>query len=425
VPEVATLVPAGTRSAASLVHGLGQLRLEPFRQEFIQFAADLAKALRGPTLRSQPAVAALAYWIRPASINRLRDEWQVVAVGRDHLRVPRGVVFHLPPTNVDTLFVYSWLLSAAVGNANIIRISPSAVAAATPLLDTIASVLDRHPSMADTTAFVTYAHDPDITAALSRGNMRVIWGGDHAVREVRAVPLAPHAIEIAFADRFSLAALDASHVASLAEAQLSELAHNFFNDCYWFDQLGCASPRAVVWIGSDRDIDRAAQRFWPAVTEELDRRRQVVGASAAITKLVHAATLAVDGALTSVDWSDNRLTVADGVLESGFDRVAPGAGWFLQYRVRSLVQIATLLEPRDQTLSYFGIEADELRSLAASCRGLDRLVPVGSALAFGRYWDGHDLLAAFSRLVHVQEPASAMPHSAQWAANADTSEQLQ
>ena len=35
-------------------------------------------------------------------------------------------------------------------------------------------------------------------------------------------------------------------------------------------------------------------------------------------------------------------------------------------------------------------------------RGVDRIVPFGSALSFSAVWDGYDLLAEFSRLVSVQ-----------------------
>src|SRR5229473_1854189 len=45
-------------------------------------------------------------------------------------RFPRGLVFHVPPANVDTIFVYSWALSALAGNRNVVRISPRAAGAA-------------------------------------------------------------------------------------------------------------------------------------------------------------------------------------------------------------------------------------------------------------------------------------------------------
>jgi hypothetical protein len=38
---------------------------------------------------------------------------------------------------------------------------------------------------------------------------------------------------------------------------------------------------------------------------------------------------------------------------------------------------------------------------AANGRGVDRIVPFGEALTFGRFWDGYDLLAELTRRVHA------------------------
>ena len=57
-----------------------------------------------------------------------------------------------------------------------------------------------------------------------------------------------------------------------------------------------------------------------------------------------------------------------------------------------------------QTVSHFGFTKDELTGFASALggRGVDRIVPFGSALAFSAIWDGYDLLAEFSRLVNVR-----------------------
>ncbi|MFC7104470.1 hypothetical protein ACFQQB_30900 [Nonomuraea rubra] len=54
-------------------------------------------------------------------------------------------------------------------------------------------------------------------------------------------------------------------------------------------------------------------------------------------------------------------------------------------------------------MTHFGFGQDELEELARGLagRGVDRMVPVGSALSFHRVWDGVDLPAEFTRLVTV------------------------
>ncbi len=62
---------------------------------------------------------------------------------QDALVFPRGNVFHVPPANVDTIFVYSWALSALAGNHNVVRISERSAAAAETILDALNGTLPR------------------------------------------------------------------------------------------------------------------------------------------------------------------------------------------------------------------------------------------------------------------------------------------
>ena len=55
---------------------------------------------------------------------------------------------------------------------------------------------------------VGYERDDSVTAALSLAcDLRVIWGGDRSVTDIRRHPLAPLARDLAFPDRSSFAAV--------------------------------------------------------------------------------------------------------------------------------------------------------------------------------------------------------------------------
>lgn len=83
-------------------------------------------------------------------------------------------------------------------------------------------------------------------------------------------------------------------------------------------------------------------------------------------------------------------------------------------RVDALGDITPHIERRDQTLSYFGFEAEELRGLITELNGsgIDRVVPVGDALRFDHIWDGWDLLDIFGRRItvrHTDQNGSELP----------------
>lgn len=408
--DVLRLGPApGIVDAIELVDGLRTAARpsRPFDPETAAAFAEISRVLRRhPAAKAFPQVAALAYWIRPAEISRLESAFLAMQ-DSSVLLVPRGVVFHIPPANVDTLFVYSWVLSALVGNANVIRLSADQPKVTSLVLDCIFGVLKQTEALGRTTAFVRYGHEYEITESLSTADVRVIWGGDETVQRVRAVPRPPRSIELAFADRYSFCVLDAPAVRALSRDPLISLAGAFFNDTYWFDQMGCSSPRLVAWRGSAADTAAAADRFYAAVSEQISGHRVETATGASMAKLVHVGSATVDGVVARADWRSPTMTVAH-LADVAFVRDAPGGGLFYNVRIEALGDLVHVIDGRDQTMTHHGIDRADLLAFAQALngRGVDRMVPVGSALTFGRFWDGFDLLRSFTRTVAIDRSAS-------------------
>jgi hypothetical protein len=57
------------------------------------------------------------------------------------------------------------------------------------------------------------------------------------------------------------------------------------------------------------------------------------------------------------------------------------------------------MEPDIQTVTYEGIDPALFRNLLQKnrCTGVDRIVPVGSALLFDAVWDRKDMIALLSK----------------------------
>ena len=390
-----------TRGRADLADVLARLVeapvVLPFSEQRMAFAADLSRALarRG---RGRPEVQALAFWMRKAELVRLAGSFN--AGQSDRLRMmPRGTVFHIPPANVDTLFVYSWLLSLLTGNRNVVRLSSRI--ADDLMLDAIRDVLADHPEVAAATVMLTYGHDAGITADISaQCDTRVIWGGDQTVRSIRAVPLPVHATELTFPDRFSLAAIGADAYRAMTDTSRDELAVHFYNDAFVFDQLACSSPRLLVWVGDPGD---AAQDFFDRVGKVTADRGYGVDASAAIAKLSEAYSAMIDLPVKSYRREGNTVTV---LSVEDFPHVRGafcGAGFFFQMQVRSLLDLVPHIRRCDQTLAVSGVSHEDQRALVDALvgTGIDRIVPIGRALDFNRVWDGYDLVAGLTRQVLV------------------------
>jgi hypothetical protein len=341
---------------------------------------------------------------------RLADRFEAMqTIGS--FRAPRGLVFHLPPANVGTLFIYPLAASLLVGNLNIVRVSRNRPATQVALLcEVLREVLseERFADLRDELAVVSYGHEPEPTVAISlAADMRLLWGGDQTIEHLRPVPLAPAAHELTFGDRFSFAVMRPDAVLDADGPTRRHLAHQLFNDAYWFDQLACSSPRVLVWVGEEGKVDAAREVLFAELAQVITDQGYRLQPGAAIAKLTFSYGALIDRPVQSIQQLGNELVVIRLKDLDNFDRTHPGAGLFFEARIDALSELLTFVVRKDQTLTTHGFTAEELTALARSLRGrgIDRIVGFGEALTFDSVWDGYDLLAELTRTITVSQLA--------------------
>lgn len=407
---IAVLVPTSATDFESQLLGLVRSgTLPPFDPVVVDFVDAVSKAvLLDPVMRRMPEMAAVAHWMRKAHVLELRRSFE--AQRGERIWLPKGVALHFAPSNVDSIFVYSWFISLLIGNGNIVRLSQRRGEQVELLLATIDRVCaqDRFKPIRDRSLLLSYDHDDAVTQRLSETcQIRVLWGGDESVRRLRAIPLNPLAAEIAFANRFSLAVFNSVPVASASEKDLASLAGRFFNDSFWFDQMACSSPRLVVWIGEAEHCAQAQDLFWPALSREVQRRGieypEVIGLNKLVSAYVSAATGISDKVLPGVTGFVSRMHVGNNA-NGRYRNIECGGGLFFETELSRLDDLAPHLTSQDQTLTHFGFEPDDLRQFALHLppRAVDRIVPVGTALDFNTIWDGYNLMQVFSREIDLR-----------------------
>lgn len=385
------------------IERLGRLPpLAPFGAASRAFVADFARRVFAlPVLREHPELATLAHWFRPAAQEQLSR--RVRTPDNEHL-LARGLVFHLAPANVDVLFAYAWLMSVLAGNRNVARLSQKSSTQRGALVSILHAMHREgvHHEILQRSVLLTYPHDDATTTFLSRNcHARIVWGGDTTVAKIRSLPLAPLALELAFPDRFGVAAINAAAIIDLSEADLDQLAHRFVNDVLWFGQQACSSPRTLYWVGSQTTVEAARSRFWPRVRA---RSGEVEDEPAALMARVTDAHLmaALSPGLHMADpLGSYPLSLVADHADANLRELQSGYGLVVDVRLDSLAAIAPQLDDRDQTLVQHGFTRDALVGLLDQLgnRALDRIVPFGRALDFHPVWDGTDLLDVLTRKI--------------------------
>lgn len=376
----------------------------PFAPELLDFAAALSeRLLRHADARRYPELTVLGFFMRRARLLELQDRYSMLRA-RDTVRSPRGVVFQVPPSNVSSLLVYSWVMAALPGNVNVIRLPSTLSPELLTILQLWNELLETHSAMRENTLLIHYDHDDEVTAALSLlADVRVIWGGDATVEKLRRFALQPAARELTFPDKHSLAIMNTSQYLHATPPERDRLTAKFYNDAYWFDQMACSSPRVIVWVGDEYASREASSDFFDRLSHRIAERGRNASLSAALSKKAFACGAVIDQGVTGCRESGNELTVLDVERLDAITRQHCGNGLFFQAFVTGWERICHFVCRRDQTIGYYGFETAELEELAmrVNGRGVDRIVPIGRALDFSHLWDGYDLLQEFSRVVYV------------------------
>ncbi len=382
--------------------------LTPFHEYTINFIKDIAnKILDDDSFREFPELLAVAFWMRASHVHHLKKSYEdKIQKNKNSCFVARGVTFHIPPTNVDTIFIYSWFISMLMGNLNIVRIPPKNNIQFTKLLEVIKeiSILPEHEEISKRFMLVSYGYEDEITSYFSKKcDVRVIWGGDSTVDKIKSIPIPPTSIDLAFANKFSYCFINAKSF--LDQTSYSNLITNFYNDAFWFDQKACSSPKLIVWVGEKNDCLKAREIFWKELEVFLENKNEEIPPALAMDKLVAEYSMMLEK--IKIKERNNFNNIVNRILVNDINDVIRnkncGGGLFYEIIVSNLNEISQYFTRKDQTVSVFGFNKDELLQFIVknNIRGIDRFVPIGKALEFSIKWDGYDLFSSFTREIEI------------------------
>jgi hypothetical protein len=369
---------------------------EIFSDLSVGFLSTLSSVLiKNQLIRRYPDVATFAFFCRKANILSNKKKYE-----GDAIRLGRGVVFHIAPSNVPVNFAYSMVAGILSGNVNIVRVPSEHF----EQVDIICRSIEQVTNIPEFTIYkkrlflVRYDRQSSVTSGLSSlCDVRVIWGGDETIAQIRESSLPPRSYDVTFADRYSIAVINAD--ALINETNLDKLAEGFYNDTYLFDQNACTAPRLVIWTGKKENIVEGKNLFWEAVQKRLGQYE--LSSILSIDKLsaLYWQSTQCEG-IMRVTPKDNKLwRIHVTNLSHDIDKYRCAGGYFLEYEAASLNELKEIVNRKYQTLAYYGYSRKELSDFLKFNRlnGIDRVVPFGKTMDFDLIWDGYDLILSLSR----------------------------
>jgi hypothetical protein len=376
---------------------------EPFSEETVEFLNALSKELnKDSRIRNYPDVATFAFFCRKANVLQLKKKHS----NENFLRLGRGLVFHIAPSNVPVNFAYSFLCGMLAGNLNIVRV-PSKKFEQVEIIYNAINRLDqeqKHKEISSKLALIRYDRQNSATALLSSiCDVRIIWGGDTTIEQIRINQLPPRSFDVTFADRYSLCIINADNY--INEEKPEKTALGFYNDTFLFDQNACTAPHLVIWLGSKVNVEDSKKKFWDSLYT-IVKSKYSVQPVIAVDKLTSFYNQSVHMEQTSkTNTSDNliwRIELTD--LSKDIDAYRCTSGYFSEYHASSISQLSKIIDRKYQTLAYYGFEKTDLIKFINEIKpsGIDRIVPIGKTTDFSLTWDGYDLIETLSRKIDIQ-----------------------
>ena len=380
-----------------------KILLSPYDKEVLDFLGDLSEDLNlTKDIKNYPDIKTFAFFCRNKNLIKLKKNFLVSS--RD-IRLGLGLIFHITPSNIPTNFAYSLIFGLLTGNSNIVKVPSRDFKQIDIISKSINKILSKkYKKVKEMIKIVKYKNNESFTKKISSiCDARLIWGGDQSIENIRKYNLHASAIDLTFADRYSLCIIDTKKFLKAKYDNLTRIVERFYNDTYVADQNACSSPHMVLWLG--KKSHKAKSKFWEELSKLVEKKYNLTH-DAAIEKYTELCKKIINdkNVKSYRTYTNNVYTVVLKNLNGSLDTYRGKWGFFYEYDIKKLEQIKKYINKKFQTLTYFGVEKVDLKDfiIKNKLQGIDRIVPVGQALDIGFYWDGYDINNILTRVVDIR-----------------------
>ena len=375
---------------------------EPFDSVIIDFLNDFSNYLKKyKKISKYPDLIYLMFWCTKKRIELLLNNYK-----ENEIRLGRGLIFHICPSNVPTNFVYSFFFGLISGNSNIVKLPSKSFIEKDIILSAFSFLFKKkkYQKIKNSNYFIKYNNENDLTEKISSiSDGRVIWGGDKTINEIRKIWIPERCTEITFPDRYSLSLINIDKLKNENKSSIKIIAKKFYYDSYTMNQSACNSPHFVFWVGK-KNI-KIQNIFWNTLNQ-IVKKKFIFDDIHVVDKYSNL----IDNIINQKKFRyikrfDNSLYVLDVDKNTNdIENIRGVNGTFFQKNINQINDLNKFITKKCQTVTYFGFEKNSLKNflLNNNLPGIDRIVPIGNAMEIDILWDGYDVIKSLSRVISLK-----------------------
>ncbi len=374
------------------------------------------RLLRDEGTQTLEGVAFLAAWLKRSNLQKLLElnlngkaDYLdgFVPHGQGYLAAkPQGLVATWMAGNVATLPVFSLIAALLTKNVCLMKLAMQDPHGIDRILAVLARSQAEGLSGADLLRAVAVVWFDYRQTSLNEqmslaADVRVVWGGEEAVRAISALPRREHCVDIVFGPKYSIA-LVGRKLLETGGDELDSAVAALVRDVAFSDQRACSAPQTIF-------MERNAGCSLHQLAEAFAGHLAALPAKPALDAHTTMQILNVR-AEWAMDESKDVIASADGAnwtvcTDRGVSlKEAVQSRTIFLTEIESWREVIPLLTPKVQTIGIALGDGDEALALAeaATTAGVARCVRPGLMNNYESPWDGKLLLSQLVRWVTLK-----------------------
>ena len=357
------------------------------QNERINILEELIEKFKNYSLEiKNPEIIDLCQFIRYA-INK----YKVWTSNQINLRNPKGVVYHIPSSNIPLMPFYTWIPSFLCGNYNLIRVSNSIdkkeIRNLVEILDRVLGTNFEHNQV----FFEDNSQNINSKIVSYHCDVRIIWGSDETINNIKKNQKSNASIDISFKTRFSAALIDCNFYLEKSQEDKEKVAKLFYNDSLNLSFNACSSPHLIFFKGNHEEFLKTKKDFFQLLLSNKAKNNFELGIITT-ENLLKTQKAIIEGSQNNIE----ALIFGRSILEKDLDGFSKMNLENLEHanyivRIDSIKDLAKSWKKDIQTLTYLpnnDYEYIEQLKKKLAFKSPDRIVPIGNALKFDVIWDG-------------------------------------
>ena len=373
-----------------------------FNQKICNFINDFSIKLKNhKSAKNFSDIRTLSFWCRKQNLSNLEKKFKT-----KEFRVGLGLAFHITPSNIPTNFAYSLIFGLLTGNTNIIKVPSKKFEQISIICSCLNNLINKKKyfDIKQKILVIRYKSDHEFTKFISSVcDIRIIWGGDKSIMEIKRFPVKQKCLDITFPDKYSLSIINSQKSLMLNNHEAKMLVRKFYNDTFIADQNACSSPHLIIWTG--KEIKKAKNIFWNNL-KDLVYKEYNMTEKASIEKYTQLCENLLNFKDIKSEKRYGNLIYTIELKKLNFDlhNLRGKWGYFFEYNCNDISHLIKYFNDKFQTLTYFGFKKEYFQKLLSkkNFNCIDRIVPIGQALNIDLIWDGYDLTKMLSKIIDIK-----------------------